>query len=77
MANNSEDNFKTSLIVALIAGLFVLFSGLAIYLLNRLAAHEDIFRAYEGRISKLEACVDCSKSVRVKNCKSPAIRTTN
>lgn len=68
MANkNSEDNFKSSLIAALIAGLFVLFSVLAVYMLNRLSTHEDILRAYEGRIAKLEACVDCSKSVRVKN----------
>jgi hypothetical protein len=66
-SKNSEDNFKSTLIAALIGALFVLISVLAVYVLNRLSTHEDILRAYEGRISKLEACVDCSKSVRVKN----------
>jgi hypothetical protein len=61
---NSNDTFKSGLIMALIGGLFVLFSVLTAYVLNRLSTHEDILRAYEGRISKLEACVDCSKSAR-------------
>lgn len=68
MANkNSDDSFKSNLIMAFIAGLFVIFSVLAGYILTRLSAHDDVLRDHEGRIAKLEARVDGLKPMRIKN----------
>lgn len=68
MANkNSDDSFKTGLIIAFISGLFILFSVLIGHILTKLSTLDEITRTQGERIAKLEACVDCSKSPRIKN----------
>ena len=68
MANkNSDDSFKSNLIIALIGGLFVLFSILLGYIFTKLSTLDEITRTQGERIAKLEACVDCSKAPRTKN----------
>lgn len=63
---NSDDNFKGNLIIALVGGLFILFSVLAGYILTRLSTLDEIARTHGERIARLETCVDCSKSPRTK-----------